>query len=86
MKKEKENNFFGMTQSNANRKWIFISFIITLIAVLLVAGSYMVEDNDLRKWMSIGGFSLAIASMILRWIAKLKPEWLDRRSSNQNNS
>ncbi len=75
-----------MMPSNGNRKWIFISFIITLIAVLLVAGSYLVDDNELRKGMSIGGFSLAIASMILRWIAKLKPEWLNRRSSNQNNS
>jgi hypothetical protein len=75
-----------MTDPKQYRKWVTVSFLITLVAVILVAMSYMVDDAELSKAMAIGGFSLAIASMILRWISKLKPEWLNGRSSNQNNS
>ena len=75
-----------MTNPKQYRKWVVVSFIITLAAVIMVALSYTIEDESLRKNVAIGGFALAIASMILRWIAKLKPEWLTGRSSNQNNS
>lgn len=75
-----------MTDPKRYRKWVMVSFLITMLAVILVALSYTIDTPDLRKGMAVGGFSLAIASMILRWIAKLKPEWLNGRSSNQNNS
>jgi len=71
-----------MTDPKQYRRWVLVSFLITLIAVILVALSYTVENLSVRKGMAVGGFSLAIASMILRWIAKLKPEWLKGRSSN----
>lgn len=60
------------------KKIIMISFGLSVLGLIIFLSKYFAATEGLQTVLGGSGLALMVASMVLRWTARLKPEWFEK--------
>ena len=60
------------------KKIVMISFGLSVLGLVIFLSKYLVSTEDLQSVLGGSGLGLMVASMVLRWTARLKPGWFEK--------
>jgi drug/metabolite transporter (DMT)-like permease len=61
---------------------VWIAFFMTLLGVLMVLTSYVVDSSEKRVTLATSGLVLVIVSIVLRWTYRFKPGWFEKKQKS----
>ncbi|HMO33679.1 MAG TPA: hypothetical protein PKE63_04770 [Lacibacter sp.] len=64
------------------KKIVLVSFVLSLTGVAIFLSKYLTANEEAQLVLGGSGLGLMVASIILRWTAKLRPGWFERKGPN----
>ncbi|MFN4286300.1 MAG: hypothetical protein ACK4E8_10095 [Lacibacter sp.] len=60
------------------KKIVMVSFGLSVLGLIIFLSKYLAQTEAVQSLLGASGLGLMVASMVLRWSARLKPEWFEK--------